>query len=62
MTRICMYPKDVEIITGKSNRYARNLINFIKNKLGKEKHQSITVKEFCNHLGLQETEVMTILK
>ena len=60
MERICIYPKDVQIITGRSERYGRNVLNQIKKKLAKEKHQLVSVEkhqlvsveEFCLHTGL----------
>ena len=52
MTRVCIYPKDVQIITGKSERWGRETIKKIKLKLSKEAHQMVTLEEFCNHMGL----------
>ena len=51
--RLCIYPKDIVKITGKSERYARNLIQKIKEKLNKEEHQFITVEEFCAYAGFE---------
>jgi hypothetical protein len=62
MTRICTCVKDVQIVTGKSERYARILLATIKNKLGKSKEQVVTIKELCDHLGLDEYEVRPLLK
>lgn len=36
MDRICIYPKDVQIITGKSERWGRDIIKKIKVKFSKE--------------------------
>ncbi|MFD1316187.1 hypothetical protein [Namhaeicola litoreus] len=55
--RICIYPQDVEIITGKSERYGRKVIKTIKDNLKKEKHQLVTVEEFCNYMGLDISRV-----
>lgn len=62
MNRICIYPKDIQIITGKSERQCRNIINKIKTTLNKQKHQSITVEEFCSFQGLKVEEVLKLLK
>jgi hypothetical protein len=51
--RLCIYPKDVQRITGKSDRYGRKLLKKIKDSLKKEDHQFITVEEFCSYTGLQ---------
>jgi hypothetical protein len=36
--RLCIYPKDVQRITGKSESFGRLLLQRIKNANGKEKH------------------------
>ncbi|MDE3235504.1 MAG: hypothetical protein KGO81_06075 [Bacteroidota bacterium] len=59
--RICIYPKDVQRITGKSERYSRLLLQKIKTALGKEAHQFISVEEFCNYTGLREEQVQALL-
>jgi hypothetical protein len=61
MERICIYPKDVQIITGRSERYGRNVLNQIKKKLAKEKHQLVSVEEFCLHTGLCISSVKQVL-
>ena len=60
--RICIYPKDVQILTGKSERSARKIIARLKVLHAKDKHQFISVKEFCDYTGLEETEVKRQLK
>lgn len=52
MKRIVIYPKDVQVITGKSERYGRDIIKKIKDKHNKPKHQLVTVDEFCSFMGL----------
>jgi topoisomerase IA-like protein len=52
MQRLCIYPKDIQIVTGKSERYGRYLIKKIKEHLNKEPHQAVSVKEFADYLGL----------
>jgi hypothetical protein len=61
MERICIYPKDIQRVTGKSERYGRKLIQDIKKKYSKEAHQLVTVEEFCEHLGLQLEKVVKML-
>jgi hypothetical protein len=53
MNRLCIYPKDIQVITGRSDRYGRNLIKKIKDHFKKEQHQFVTVEEFCQFTGLQ---------
>jgi hypothetical protein len=52
MERICIYPKDIQILTGKTDRSGRNLIKKIKEALSKQDHQFITIEEFCRYTGL----------
>ena len=60
--RICIYPKDVQILTGKSERSARKIIAKLRLIYSKERHQLVTVKEFCDYIGLDEPEVKRLLK
>jgi uncharacterized protein (UPF0305 family) len=50
--RLIIYPKDIMMITGKSERYSRYLHKRIKKHFGKEDHQVLSVGEFCNYMGL----------
>ncbi len=52
LDRSCIYPKDVQRITGKSERSGRRLLQKIKEKLGKQDHQFITVEEFASYTGI----------
>ncbi len=62
MKRICIYPKDIQIVTGKSERYGRNIIKMIKESLSKEKHQLVTIDEFCIFMGLEISKVEGLIK
>ena len=62
MVRLCIYPKDIQIVTGKSERYGRRLLKKIKDDIAKENHQYITVEEFCTFTGLKIDEVNRVLK
>lgn len=44
--RLCIYPKDIMNITGKSERYSRKLLQNVKFKLGKKPNQFVSFKEF----------------
>ena len=50
--RACIYPKDIQCITGRSERYGRKLLNEIKLHFGKEQHQFITSEEFAEYSGI----------
>ena len=62
MNRLCIYPKDIMVITGKSDRYGRYLIKRIKEYFNKEQHQVVTMEEFCQYMGLQLDEVAKQLR
>ncbi len=47
------------IITGKSERYSRYLIQRIKKHLGKQDHQVVSISEFCEYMGLNEMEIQS---
>jgi hypothetical protein len=55
--RIVIYAKDVENITGRKERTARKILQEIREKLGKQKWEFITIREFCEHTGIKEEDV-----
>ena len=57
MERLCIYPKDIQVITGRSERYGRKLIRKMKDAFSKKDHQFITIEEFCNYTGLTIIDV-----
>ena len=59
--RICIYPKDIVRITGKSERYARKLIDKIKIELSKSENQFVSVEEFCQFTGLKIEQVQPLI-
>jgi hypothetical protein len=52
MQRLVVYPKDVQRITGKSEKYSRRLIKKLKEANGKAQHQFISIEEFAKYTGL----------
>lgn len=61
LTRVVIYPKDIVLITGKGERNARDLHKRIRRKLGKVEHQALSIKEFCQYMGLEVDEVLELL-
>jgi hypothetical protein len=55
--RLVIYPKDIMLITGKSERYCRYLMKKMKAHFQKEPQQVITVLEFSQYLGLDPEKV-----
>jgi ribosomal silencing factor RsfS len=60
--RLFIYPKDLVRITGKSERHCRAIIATIKKKMGKDKHQLVTVKEYCDFAGVDCDAVVVYLR
>ena len=59
--RVCIYPKDVQRITGKSYRSSRLLILDVKKHFNKEEHQLVSIEEFCLYTGLKSEEVIPFI-
>lgn len=59
--RICIYPKDIVRITGKSERYGRKLMEKMKRKYSKTEDQFISVEEFCLFTGLKIEQVQPLI-
>ena len=57
-SRVCMYPKDVQRIMGKTYTQARLYLIKIKKHLKKDDHQFVSVEEFSRYTGLPIDEVV----
>lgn len=55
--RLCIYPKDIARITGKSERYARKLIHQLREELSKLPHQPITINDFATYSGIPPEDI-----
>lgn len=55
--RMCIYAKEVGILLGKSPQQARRILSLIKDSLGKNQNQYVSIKEFAVYTGLNEQEV-----
>jgi len=62
MQRVVIYPKDIMIVTGRSERYSRNLLKKIKANFNKANHQPLTIEEFCQYMGFDSVQIRTNLK
>jgi len=62
MTRIYIYPKEIHQLTGKSERYCRDLVAKIKKLHDKDKHQPVTIEEFCHYMKLNQEVVRRNIK
>ena len=61
-TRVVLYTRDVENITGRRGRTARQLMQKIRNALGKSKDEFITIKEFSLFTGIEEDLIKDFLQ
>ncbi|HEY9168353.1 MAG TPA: hypothetical protein VIN72_02590 [Lutibacter sp.] len=50
--RSCIFPKDIQCITGRSERSGRRLLHEIKTYFGKGSHQFVTSEEFSEYSGI----------
>ncbi|MGK4568706.1 hypothetical protein [Flavobacterium sp. 3HN19-14] len=57
MKPLCVVPEDVQRITGKGERYSREVIRKIKLLNNKASHQLVTIHELSTYLGLEEKDV-----
>ncbi len=61
MRRIVIYPQDVALITGRSDRYGRMIIKRIKEHLGKNQYQLLTIKEFADYMSIDVALIESLL-
>ena len=60
-SRIVIYAKDVEKITGRRPRTCYAILQKIKSFYNKQKNDFVTVKEFCHFLHIDEELVKEYL-
>lgn len=59
--RVCIYPKDIQLITGKSYRQSARLLQKIKKELNKLDNEFLTINEFCNYTGINYEQVTHLI-
>ena len=62
MERLCVCPKDVQVITGKSERYDSSLIRKIKDANNKPLRNLVSIEVFCSYTGLEKSSVLQLIK
>jgi hypothetical protein len=50
--RIVIYPKDVQRLTGKSDKFSRMLLKKIRKGLAKQEHQFVSIEDFSEYTGI----------
>ena len=59
--RVCIYPKDIQRITGKSYRQSARLLQKIRTDLKKLENEFVSVEEFCNYTSLKIEQVEPLI-
>jgi pyridoxine 5'-phosphate synthase PdxJ len=60
--RVTIYPSDIQRITGKGYRTSCRYLNEMKEDLGKDKKQFVTVSEFSDYSGIKKSEIEPHIK
>ena len=55
--RLCIYPKDIQRITGKSYRQSTRLLQKLKKDCNKSQDSLVSILEFCDYTGLKYEHV-----
>ncbi|MDN3725397.1 hypothetical protein QRD02_13495 [Aequorivita sp. SDUM287046] len=61
-SRIVIYPKDIQLLTGKSYRHALDLNKEIRDFFKKEKQHLLTIYEFAQYTGVNPEIILIHLK
>jgi hypothetical protein len=61
-TRLIIFAKDIQRITGKGERHSSDLIRKIKETHGKASHHFLTIDEFCSYTGLDREKIMEVME
>ncbi|MBF2707740.1 hypothetical protein [Flavobacterium soyangense] len=61
MKKVIITTGDIQNVIGIGERQARNIISKMRDYYSKERHQLITVKEFCDYYGIKYDDIYTKL-
>ena len=59
--RVCIYPKDIQRITGKSYRQSIRIMQKIRKDLRKQENEFVSIEEFCNYTSLKYEQVIILI-
>nr|WP_315142564.1 hypothetical protein [uncultured Flavobacterium sp.] len=59
--RLCIYPKDIQRITGKSYRQSARLLQKIRTELRKLENEFVSIEEFCQYTSLKMEQVEALI-
>jgi hypothetical protein len=57
----CIYPKDIQRITGKSYRQSIRLMQTIRRDLNKLQNEPVSIEEFCHYTSLKMEHVEPLI-
>ncbi len=60
--KIVIYPSGIMLLTEKSESYARKEIQKLRIALKKEKHQKVSIKEYCQYYDFDYNDVLSALE
>jgi len=61
-SRVVIYPKDIQLLTGKSYRHALYLNQEIRVHFKKKTHQLLTIYEFAEYTGISIEIIFSHIK
>ena len=59
--RLCIYPKDIQRITGKSYRQSTRILQKIRKELRKLENELVSIEEFCQFTSLKLEQVESLI-
>ena len=59
--RLCIYPKDIQRITGKSYRQSIKLLQKMRTNLNKLENEFVSIEEFCQYTSLKIEQVEPLI-
>ncbi|WKK60199.1 hypothetical protein [Sphingobacterium sp. BN32] len=62
LKRICIYPKDIMVITGKSYRQSLRVYHKIKQHMNKTEDQHVTTSDVAKFLGLNLEKLEKVIR
>ncbi|WP_211657569.1 hypothetical protein [Parapedobacter composti] len=61
ISRLAVYPADLQRITGQSERTCQRLLNKIRDMFGLDRHQHVTVYQASEYLGIPVVEIIRFM-
>ena len=59
--RVCIYPKDIQRITGKSYRQSVRILQKIRKDLNKRPNELVSIDEFCKYTSLKYEQIEPLI-